>query len=405
MAQVAVNYYDLARRFPEADAKVSGARAVRALDYGAHGELFGVNDSIAPHKDPSSFSRLAARSAGLATMGLADRFPVEPALDQVFPNAGQVFARTSWKPGAEMLAVDASTWGGGHSHLSRLSFAFRSGGRMLVADPGILTYEMSDPTGPFGKSTAAHSTLNVDGMNQSGADAQLLHTAFTKQAALVHARYQGGYWPGTFSWGFSKGRGSGVYGEHDRVLLWVRGEYLLVIDTMTTEPERSIRNCFQLGPMEKWSHDAQGLRWWSGNADTNLLAQMVVAPAKAEMEVFEGKRDPLRGWVGHHGNDAAAAPLVEYRYQAQSSRPVMSVVLLAAFRGAEPPRITVVSPRPQRLTISRTGGPVDHVAWTQGLELPVEGGSPFTTDARFVWAREGGAELLLEGTYLTRTSG
>jgi hypothetical protein len=402
MAQVAVNYFDLARRFPEADAKVSAERAVRALDYGAHAELFGVNDSMAPHRDPASLSRLATRANALATMKLTGRYPDEPALDQVFPDAGQVFARTSWKPGAQLLAFDASTWGGGHCHLSRLSFVLRGGGRMLVADPCILTYEMSDPTGPYGKSTAAHSTLNVDGANQSGADPRLLHTAFTREAALIHARYQGGYWPGLFRWGFNNGKGAGIAGDHDRVVFWVRNEYLIVIDSLATEPDHSIRNCFQMGPMEKWTHDPKALRWQSANAGANVLLQLVVPPAGTEMQVFEGSREPLRGWVGHHGDDCVPAPLVEFRYPAPNARPVQSVALIAPFTGADAPAIRVSAPRPQRLVVSLPGGRTDHIAWTSGLDLPIEDPQSFTTDARFLWLREGGPQFLLGGSYLRR---
>ena len=89
---------------------------------------------------------------------------------------------------------------------------------MLVADPGILNYEMSDPLAAYGKSTSAHSTLNIGGLSQSGADARLLHTAFTPDVALIHAQYQGGYWPGLYTWSFRR-RGAGSYGDHEIIVL------------------------------------------------------------------------------------------------------------------------------------------------------------------------------------------
>ena len=134
MTDVAANYVEVARLFPNADAHVDKARLLRSLDYGAQAELFGVNDSGAPQHDPKEFSGLRKRNEAIALLKL--KAPAEPSLDQVFPDAGQVFSRTSWKPGADYLAFDASTWGGGHGHLSRLSFVFRSGGRSLVVDPG-----------------------------------------------------------------------------------------------------------------------------------------------------------------------------------------------------------------------------------------------------------------------------
>lgn len=408
MAQVAASYYLLARSFPEADAGVDPEMVARALDYGAHSELSGINDAGAPHRDPPALSRLASRAETLRRMGIENRYPALPPLAQAFPAAGQVFARTEWKPGADYLAFDASTWGGGHGHLSRNSFVFRSGGRVLVADPAIISYEMSDPLGPYAKSTAAHSTLNLNGWNQSGADGQLLRTEFAKDAVLIQGRYQGGYWEGAYTWNFRDGRGRGVYGEHERILLWVKGEYLLVIDTMAADAGADIRNVWQLGPMEKWSHDPARLEWWSGNDGANLWLRMIAGP-RAAMECAEGSREPIRGWLGRSGDDPAPAPRVEFRYQAERA-PAVTAVLLAPYRGGARPRYEVKSARVGRGTIHHIAlalpdGGADDIAWSNGLALPVDDGRPFVTDGVFVWSRTDRQglqtkRLLAAGSYL-----
>jgi hypothetical protein len=382
MTDVAANYVDLARLFPNADAHVDQQRLVRSLDYGAQAELFGVNDSDAPQHDPQEFSRLRNRTETIARLKLDA--PAEPPLDQVFPDAGQVFTRTAWKPGADYIAFDASTWGGSHGHLSRLSFVFRSGGRSLVADPGILTYEMSDPHGPYGKSTAAHSTLNLAGRNQSAADAQLLHARFTATHALIHAHYQGGYWEGAYGWGFSKGRGAGLWGDHERVLFWVKGQYVLVLDAMAADRGVEIRNCWQLAPM-KWSHDPKTFAWWSEEEGTNLSLQLIAPPGGAAMECLDGM-------VGY-SEKIVPAPMVQFRYQPQGSAPTVSAVLLASYTGSARPKFTIRGDNDlsrgtiHHLEVVLPDGSVDNIAWTTGLALPVDDGRPFTTDASFVWQR------------------
>ncbi len=413
MTDVAASYLEVAQLFPAADAHVDARKLVRSFDYGAQSELFGVNDSLAPSADPKEFSALRRRAAAVARLKLDA--PPEPPLDQVFPDAGQVFSRTSWRPGADYIAFDASTWGGGHGHLSRLAFVFRSGGRALVADPGILSYEMSDPRAPYGKSTAAHSTLNLGGRNQSAADAQLLRTGFDGGCALVQARYQGGYWDGVYEWSFRKGRGAGAWGEHERVLFWVKNEYVLVLDAMAADAGQEIRNCWQLGPLSLWSHDARELAWWSGGTGTNLSLQLVAAPEGASIECFEGVREPLRGWVGSRGNDAVAAPLVEFRYPSKSGAPVISAVLLWPFTGSARPRCEVRGAGEisrgsiHHLEIILPDGSVDHIAWSSGLVLPVDDARPFSTDAPFVWERRGrdskpSRTFRLGGSYLSRES-
>lgn len=406
MTSVAANYYRLPKLFSEADARVDGTRLLAALDYGAQSELFGVNDATAPHADPKELRGLRRRAETIAQLRL--KAPKEPPLAQVFSKAGQVFLRSAWEPGADYIAFDASSWGGGHGHLSRLSFAFRSGGRMLIADPGILNYEMSDPLAPYGKSTPAHSTLNIGGLNQSAADAQLLRTEFTPGIALIQARYQGGYWQGEYTWSFGKGRGAGTYGSHERILLWVNGEYILVLDSMESDAGADIRNCWQLGPVERWSYDPQTLAWWSENRDTNLLLKLVAAPPNAGMQVFEGRKDPPRGWVGLHGNDAVAAPLVEFRY-AGAKTPSVSVVLAAAYKGTNRPGVRAeVAPACgpiRRLEIRLPDGSTDRFAWSPGLALPIDDADPFTTDGTLVWVRNDPAGkptkwFSLDGRYL-----
>jgi len=411
MAEVLADYYELSRRFPEADAKVDAEMVIRAFDYAAHAELFGGNDSRSPHRDPDTLGYLGKRAAVLSRLFPGKDLPAAPPCEQIFPYAGHVFLRSNWKPGADYLAFDAGIWGGNHNHLSRLSFVLRSRGRELLADPGALTYEMSDPFGPYGKSTRAHSTLNLNGWNQCESDARLLRTEFTPDTALIHARYQGGYWEGEYGWSFEKGKGTGLFGIHDRILLWLKGEYLLALDSMDADRGATVHNCWQMGPMDGWTAEADSLRWWSRNADINLLVQWIPFVDNAEMECFEGSRVPLRGWVVLHGNDAIPAPLVEFRYPSVFETGSLSAVLLAPFTGNTPPAYQVkhVSQgrwrRVRHLALAVPSGGVDLVTWDKDLTTPVEYGSPVTSDALLVWLRLDAAGkptkcFLLDGSYV-----
>jgi hypothetical protein len=411
MAQVLASYYDLAKRFPEADAHVEAEALARAFDYCAQGELFPVNDSGAPHRDPGRLRQVEQRAALLRRLLPARQASDTPPRDQVFASAGHVFLRSAWEPGADYLAFDAGTWGGGHCHLSRLSFAFRSKGRELIADPGILNYEMSDPLGPYGKSTPAHSTLNINGCNQSEADARLLRMEANAATALIQAKYEGGYWEGQYGWSFSRGRGSGDWGSHERVLFWVRREYLLALDTMDADPGSSIHNCWQMGPVEAWTMEQAKLIWWSRNQDVNLLLQLLLSPEGAEMECFEGSSEPLRGWVGLHGNDAIPAPLVEFRYPGGRYGGIASAVLLAPFTGEHRPTYSLRKAshgnwgQLHQLELPLPDGATDLIAWTKGLSSAVDGGTGVMSDAPFVWLRVGAGGsptqgFVLDGSYL-----
>lgn len=408
MTDVAVCYEEIARRFPEADARVNPVIVDRALEYAAQTTLFGVNDSTAPQRDSDRpLENNATRAPGLRAKRALSR-PARAPADQVFPNAGHVFARSGGEAGADYLAFDAGTWGGNHGHLSRLSLVLRAGGRVLVADPGILTYEMSNPLAAYGKSTPAHSTLNINGWNQSEADAQLRRAEFTPRTALIQARYQGGYWPGPYTWSWKEGRGSGAFGIHERMAFWVRGEYLLVLDAMASESGADIRNVWQLGPMERWRMDPANLAWWSENADVNLYLQLAQAPPGATMACREGSREPLAGWVGWNNTDGLPAPRVEFRYNGPDSGRATSAVLLCPFRGAARPAFSIEATQAgsvQSLQIQLPDGSRDLVSWTPDLMQPVDDGRPFVTEAPFVWlrldpAREPAECFVLDGSYL-----
>ncbi|HUV39947.1 MAG TPA: heparinase II/III family protein, partial [Planctomycetota bacterium] len=333
---------------------------------------------------------------------LAERrevFDDAPPLAQVFPDAGQVFVRSSWEPGADYLAFDAGTWGGAHTHLSRLSLVFRTKGRALLADTGILSYESSEPIGPYGRSTGAHSTLSVNGLNQADADARLMRTEFTRDFTLLEGKYVGSYWPGRITWGFQDSHGVGAFGIHERVLLWVHGEYLLVLDRMECDDDRTVHACWQSAPVDGWETDAETLAWRSKNAEVNLLVKMLYAPEGTTMHCFEGQNDPPRGLIGDasHRREPIPAPVVEFRYPGKRFPGRFTATLLAPFEGTDAPAFEVVEARPAAdpwdrlqlhyLTLARPDGSTDTVGWSQDLEIPVEIDGPFVTDATFVWCR------------------
>ncbi len=363
MTSVAVTYYDLGRRLPAIDVGIDPRRTARSLDYAAQSELCGFNDT-ALAADAASEKYRSERRTLLPRLGLSDGVPDSPPLDQVFPDAGQVFSRTGWDRNASYLAFDAGKWGSNHSHLSRLAFTYRVNGRIVIADPGILSYEMSDPLGPYGKSTAAHSTVSVEGANQSPADAQLLYTAFTPETATMHARYQGSYWKGAYGWSFENGHGEGIWAEHERVLFWVKGAYLLVIDRVAADPGRTVHNSFQLGPRQV-SLDAARLRLTL--ADVEMAVQMVAPVSDIEVDCVTGQQHPPRGFIGLPGQAPQASPHLRFRYRIPGPRPVTTVIAIA------PAEYEVTSPETGVVLISRRNGQTERVTWSQDRPYPKRG--------------------------------
>ena len=406
MTNVMANYRKLRELFPDkVSIYINDDVLKRAVEFCLHASLSGMNDNGMTAFSREQYPNLGKCRKMLDKAGLPVADDWLPAGDAVYPDGGFVFAGNA----DETLSYDVSKFYGGHTHLSRLSIAYRAHGRLLVADPGIFNYEVSDPFMAYGKSTPAHSTLNINGMNQSDTDAQLLDCFLDDEVALAHGRYGGSYWPGRFLWWFSEGRGDGCFGKHDRIVFWLKGEYILVLDLMLAEPGTVINNCWQLGPMDAWQMAEENLSWWSDNQDVNLYLQMLAAPDGCEISCYEGCEEPrMRGWIGQ-GNGHQPAPQVEYSYNASADG--ISAMLLSSFSGSGDVPAYRVAERQvaknghyQYLVLETPEGNYDHFAWSPILDRPVDGDA-LGSDAKLAWLRKDASgqvvkAFLFNGTYL-----
>ncbi|HNQ34529.1 MAG TPA: alginate lyase family protein [bacterium] len=349
-------FWMLGRARPELGLKLDTGRVGLMWDYAVHaaapdGGSFGLHDSFVwdkpsgegpaawqPAATPPPASRvMEQRTAFLAAAGLAgkpgwdlDRRPV-----RYFPAAGQCFFRTGWDRRATGLVFDATRWGRGHMHLSRLGLSLYAGDRMLLYDPGIFSYHMKDPFASYGRSTISHNTVNLAGFNQSDADCEVRRCCLGRGAAVFSAAYEGGYYPGKYTWFFDDGKGSGLYGAHLRTVIWVDGRFILVCDHLRSDgrgqPYASHWQ-FPAGPVRL---DPAGRRAWTLGED-NLMLQVLDSMDELELSLHEGEREPLLGWLPDQRLEAHPAPLLAVSGRAGHPAVFWSTLLLP-FRGGSPP--------------------------------------------------------------------
>jgi len=86
-----------------------------------------------------------------------------------FPDGGYFVQRSGWDRDARYLVFDCGPLGdGGHGHYDALAIEAAACGRRLLVDPGRFTYAEGDPNlRRWFKSTAAHNTVTVDGLDQT----------------------------------------------------------------------------------------------------------------------------------------------------------------------------------------------------------------------------------------------
>jgi len=118
--------------------------------------------------DLASAPEQAAWWLGATALQATEREALPPS-SRRFPDSGLV----SMTSGGTQVLVDAGGFGsrrGGHSHADSLQILIRQQGRELLIDPGTYTYVSDRERRNWFRSTAAHNTVRVDGVEQGEMD-------------------------------------------------------------------------------------------------------------------------------------------------------------------------------------------------------------------------------------------
>jgi hypothetical protein len=295
----------------------------------------------------------------VATGGRAGQPPTERHVS--FPNGGYHVQRSGWGHDRtsyhqqRFLILDAGPLGdGGHGHYDLLSVEVFAAGRPLLVDPGRYTY--SEDGGNWRrwfKSTAAHNTVTVDGLDQTPyrrgkpkgpvAQGRLLGRHTTPDLDVLAAR----------AW-------SPVYDAvHDRQVAFVADQYWLVADQLRAPTSHRYQQRWHLHPTA-WGHvriERRQREW------------VVHAPGLAL--VFPGSSRPRveEGWVAEAYGVKRSAPVV---VASTTGADVSFLTLLWPLTDDRlpVPRVRVGSAGAARQVavtvhgVGAEGTEVDHVAWS-----------------------------------------
>ena len=389
MTGVFEKYWRLARAMPELGLVMTVEPIARMHDYALgstrpNGAMNAMHDSVGRRSGSEPNEARTARVAFRRDAGLPDELPPE---SQFFPDAGQALLRDGWGEDATYVTFDATTWGGAHCHLSRNTVQLHAAGRSLVVDPGYLTYEASDPFCAYGRSTRAHSTVNVNGLSQCEADPDSRFLALPGYD-LVASCYDGGYWDGEYTWRFRPSHGDGLFAWHHRTMLWVRGRFTAVLDQVWHDyGERPVfiecnwqlcEGGVELGP--------DGARARTCHDDSNVLLLFPLRPGGSTLQLHEGERDPLRGWLPGQGA-CVPAPQVCLLVDPAPAGSTDVATVLVPFGGRCAPQVVAEGSGGNgvnRLELSWDDGSTDEILWTGCLARAVDAQADLATDGSLV---------------------
>jgi hypothetical protein len=287
----------------------------------------------------------------LAEFDLASMLtPPEQLGPEVFPYAGVAFLRQRQDRGDLYLAFDAGPYGRSHQHEDRLGFWLFAFGRNLLVDPGRHLYDSSARSYySYLRSTAAHSTIRIDGQNQHSAGRR--DTWIAKQPLELDWRVTEHEVRACGVYDLGYGRDNGIAVTHRREIVFVNERFWVVFDVVQGDGEHLIESRFQFAPGEL---HVSGTNARTGFDDANLL--LVAAPTAAftEARVVRGEENPRGGWYSDSYNKIEPAPALVLSLR--NTLPWRAATLLFPYRGTEPPPVSFAfDGRQATLKTSETG--------------------------------------------------
>lgn len=231
----------------------------------------------------------------------------------VFPSGGYASMRSGWEPDAHHAIVDIGPIGcplsGGHGHADLLSLQCSIFGEPCLVDAGTFASAADPLWRDYFRSTAAHSTVVVDGLSQ----AQPAGPFGWHAQPRVRLRE----WHSTSEFDFLDAEHDGYCGlpdpvVHRRRVIFVKPGYWILVDDLTGTARHDVELTFQfrspgvtLG-VHPWARaqTAKGPVLW--------VCPFPSAPIQATLRC--GELAPIRGWVSERYGERRAAPMLIYSF-------------------------------------------------------------------------------------------
>jgi hypothetical protein len=216
-----------------------------------------------------------------------DTAPPETNVD--FPDGGYHVQRSGWDANARFLIFDCGPLGdGGHGHYDLLSFEAFAHGRPLVVDPGRFTYSEEPPNlRRWFRSTAAHNTVTVDGLDQTP------YTRTRPDGPVADGRFLGRITRPGLDVLEGEAHSPAYEAVHRRRIAFVENRHWVIEDDLSAEREHRYDLRFHLAP-----------------GDAEITGNTVRAPGLVLAIVGAESIDLETGWISPRYGERHEAPVV-----------------------------------------------------------------------------------------------
>lgn len=255
----------------------------------------------------------------IATNGKAGQ-PPQDSPSTVFPWAGQIVMRSGWDAHAHWAFFDMGPLGiYYHIHTDKLHLSISAYGRDLLVDSGRYSYVRSKFWHYF-RGAASHNVILVEGQGQQAdtREAQQPVGGYALEPEFDFAR-------GTFDRGFTNVKGTAI---HKRAIVYLRHQYWIVIDQITTDRPRHIEPLWHFHPDCRVAIEGESVV--SNNADAGNLRIIPDPTLSWTVNLVQGQEAPVQGWWSEKYNHKVPNPTAIYSTQIEQSA-LFAWMLLPAY--------------------------------------------------------------------------
>jgi hypothetical protein len=240
-----------------------------------------------------------------ATNGEQGKRPEGPP-SAAFPWAGQLIMRSDWDKDAHWGFFDFGPLGISRSHLhyDKLHFSASAYGRDILVDSGRYTYQDGLWRSYF-KGSKSHNIILVDGAEQRNTLRQTVEPLNANYEITDKYDFAKGMFEGPFE---------GIEGDatHTRNVLYVRGKYWIVLDTIETDRARDIEALWHYHP--DCSVVASGQSVVSNDTDKGNIRIVPSGNVQWNVDIIKGQETPeIQGWWSLKYNKKTPSPCAVYK--------------------------------------------------------------------------------------------
>jgi len=230
----------------------------------------------------------------IATNGKAGTKP-ENGPTFIFPWAGHLISRSGYDSDAHWSFFDIGPWGSGHQHNDKLHISISAFGHDLLVDGGRFAYrgKVADKFRRYARGSQSHNIIMVDGKGQAPGP-KLADKPLSKNQFKITEEFD-------YAWG-SFDRFIDVKGEckHTRALFYVRNNFWIVVDQITTDKPRKIEALWHWHPGSKVTVENEIV---STKNEKGNLKIIPLGGHHWKVSLIKGQEKPeIQGWYSKEYN-------------------------------------------------------------------------------------------------------